>query len=97
MCQGKKVEATIDIKFALYCSLLVSFEATYHKYRVLLGRCRDTISAASSSYTNPNPDNSKALILLPRNFLDTPVVARATRLIHFPNCRRSRTGKKEFG
>lgn len=79
----KKVEATIDIKFALYCSPCF-LEATYHKYRVLLGRCRDTISAASSSYTNPNPDNSKALILLPRNFLDTPAVARATRLlIHF--------------
>ena len=73
----KKVEATIDIKFALYCSPCF-LEATYHKYRALLGRCRDTISAVPSS------SSSKALILLPRNFLDTPAVARASRLlIHF--------------
>ena len=64
----------IDIKFALYCSTCFQ-EATYHKYRTLLARSRED---------SPRNSNSKGLILLPRNFLSSPSVHLATRvLIHF--------------
>ena len=64
----------IDIKFALYCSSCFQ-EATYHKYRTLLARSRED---------SPRNSNSKGLILLPRNFLSSPSVHLATRvLIHF--------------
>lgn len=70
----KKEPSCIDIKFALYCSPCF-LEATYHKYRTLLGRCRETAHTVHSA---------KGLILLPINFLDSPVLSRASRvLIHF--------------
>lgn len=72
----KKEPACIDIKFALYCSPCF-LEATYHKYRTLIGKCRESMNSNSSSA-------NKSLILLPRNFLESPVLARACRvLIHF--------------
>ena len=58
----KKEPACIDIKFALYCSPCF-LEATYHKYRALLGRCRETAA-------NGNGPQAKGLILLPVNFLE---------------------------
>ena len=74
----KKEPSCIDIKFALYCSPCF-LEATYHKYRTLLGKCRE-----NSSGCGPSTSQSKGLILLPRNFLGSPVLARASRvLIHF--------------
>lgn len=67
----------IDIKFALYCSSCFQ-EATYHKYRTLLARSRESSPSADKN------SNSKGLILLPRNFLSSPSVHLATRvLIHF--------------
>lgn len=72
----KKESACVDIKFALYCSPCF-LEATYHKYRALLGRVRETTA-------NGNGPQAKGLILLPVNFLDSPVLSRASRvLIHF--------------
>lgn len=66
----KTAESSIDIKFALYCSPCFQ-EATYHKYRTMLARSRET-------------STQKALILLPRNLFDSPQVYRACRLLlHF--------------
>ena len=63
----------IDIKFAIYCSPCF-LEATYHKYRILLARSRESLHCSPS----------RGLLLLPKDFLTSPQVYRASRvLIHF--------------
>lgn len=70
----KTVESSIDIKFAIYCSPCFQ-EATYHKYRTMLARSRDSSTTTTSS---------TGLILFPRNFLKSPQLYRASRvLLHF--------------
>lgn len=74
----KKVPPCIDIKFALYCSQCFQ-EATYHKYRTLLARSRENESA-----NDRNSSMARGLILLPRNFLNSPSIRQASQvLIHF--------------
>ena len=71
----KRVEPSIDIKFALYCSPCFQ-EATYHKYRTMLARSREQIKNET-----PSP---ATLILFPKNFLTDNRVYRASRaLLHF--------------